>query len=144
MSQQPERLIQLVGLDPERLARLESLAVAEERLAEAEATLERAIARLLEAEAAQREIKIRLDQLESWAQDPQVPFPQVGTRLRDLELKLAFDQRAAVEALVQRIRAEPALRELLRGPQGRPGEDGKPGPAGDAGATVIREVKISG
>ena len=102
------------------------------------------IERLLRREREQEVLERRLDILESWAQDPQVAFPEAGTRLRKLELQLVLDHKAIVAAVVAQIRSDPQLRELLRGPRGLAGDPGKPGPPGDAGATVIRETRISG
>lgn len=46
--------------------------------------------------------------------------------------------------VIARIRTDPQLRELLRGPRGLPGLDGKNGAPGHDGKDIIREVRISG
>jgi hypothetical protein len=137
-------LIHLTGLDPERLARLETLLVDSGRLEAAEGALQRLAARHVALETKARELERRMEVLETWAQEPSADFSKAGTRLSALESKLVIDRQAIVAGLVAEIRRDPQLRELLRGPRGQAGEDGKPGPPGDAGSTVIREVKIAG
>lgn len=81
--------------------------------------------RLLEAER-------RLTLLETWAQEPGSAFPRIGTRLSQVE--------ASLELANRRIKGD----QGPPGKQGPPGLDGRQGPPGDPGATVIREVRISG
>jgi len=104
----------------------------------------RLIERFLELEGRVGETERRLNVLESWAAEPSAPFPHAGSRLAALEAKVELDQRALITAVVDQIRKDPQLRELLRGPRGIPGLDGDKGPPGDAGQTVLREVRISG
>lgn len=103
--------------------------------------VDRAIAASGEFETA---TKRTLAVLEAWARLSERPPAQVGQLLDELVARPAVDRQAIIAGLVDQIRRDPQLRELLRGPRGMPGVDGGPGPKGDSGATVIREVKISG
>lgn len=109
-----------------------------------EATLGRMISALQDLREDVARLERRVHTWELWAQTDGLDFPRAGTRLSELESKLVIDRQAIVARLVAEIRADPGLRELLRGPRGLPGLDGEKGPPGDAGSTVIREQRIVG
>lgn len=80
------------------------------------------------------EVRNLRDEWENYRQVVESGLGRPGPPGRDID----------TEAVIARIKTDPQLRELLRGPRGLPGTDGKPGPQGDAGATVIREQRVVG
>lgn len=116
----------------------------EGRLELAEGAIERLAAAHRQGHEADHALARRIADLEAWAENPGQPLAAARSRLAELEARFQRERQEIVADLAALIRADPQLRELLRGPRGLAGLDGKPGPPGDSAATVIREVKISG
>jgi chromosome segregation ATPase len=91
-----------------------------------------------------RDLEAALQECRQRLADQQAELEELRQQIGAFRAQVAGLQQRDAAAVVERIKTDPALRELLRGPRGLAGTDGKPGPAGDNGATVIREVKIHG